>query len=90
MEDEEKVFEALVEAGVFEFAGWDEDGERIWAVDWDRAKEVWPAFYWHEKNQLDEAILDAVEAGFLRMDIDPDTLEVSYEVTDLGNHLLDD
>lgn len=87
--DEEEKFQELVDQGVFEFAGWDEDGERMWHINMERAKEVWPDFYWHEKNLLDAAVLDAVDQGFLKMDIDPDTLEVTLEVTGLGDELLD-
>lgn len=88
--EEQFDFEDLVELGVFEFAGWDEDGERMWHVDMDRAKEVCPAFYWHEKNAMDLAILDAIDHGFLKLHLDPDTLEETLEVTDLGDEILDD
>lgn len=83
-------FDDLVEQGVFIFAGVDENDEAIFSIDMDRCREVFPALYWHEMNQIDEAILKAIDLGFITMDIDPDNLEVTYTVTDLGHEYLGD
>jgi len=81
-------FDDLVEAGVFVEVGVDEFGESLWAMDMDRCKEIAPELYWHEMNAIDEAILKAIDLGLLTMDIDPNTLEVTYEVTDEGKEIL--
>lgn len=81
-------FEELVEAGVYEFDGWDDDGEMMWILNEEVAKQVAPEVYWHEINKVDEAILLAIDLGLLVMDIDPETLEVTYTVTDDGEAVL--
>jgi hypothetical protein len=81
-------FEELVEAGVYEFAGWDDDGERLWTLNPEVAKEVAPDIYWQEMNLIDQAILKAVDLGLLTIDMDPDTLTETYVVTDDGEAVL--
>lgn len=82
-------FDDLVAAGVFIDAGFDEvTGETMWQMDMERCKEVFPELYWEEMNQIDAAILKAIDLGFLTMDIDPDTLEVTYEVTEEGEGMI--
>lgn len=81
-------FEELVVLGVFEFAGIDDDGEHLWSINMERAEAVAPEIYWAEKNAIDEAILRCIELGFLEIDVDPDTLEVTYEVTEDGKSVL--
>jgi hypothetical protein len=81
-------FEELVEAGVFEFAGFDDDGETLWHLNMERCREVCPEVYWEEMNAIDSAILEAIDLGLVTMDIDPDTLEATYTVTDEGEAVL--
>lgn len=81
-------FEELVEQGVYTFAGTDDDGERLWAINMERAKEIAPDIYWFHQNELDKAILKALDMGLLELDIDSNTLEETYTVTEDGKNTL--
>jgi len=81
-------FEELVDLGVYNFAGYDDDGEKLYTLDVDRAKEVAPEVYWEHTNEIDAAILKAISLGLLELDIDSDTMDVTYKVTDHGNDVL--
>lgn len=77
--------EEALELGVIEFAGFDEeDGEPLYVVNLDKAKELAPTLYWEERNAIDIAIQDAVNEGYLDWDIDPVTLEETLTVTEVG------
>jgi hypothetical protein len=86
---EDKTLDALIDAGVYEVAGVDEDGELLLSLNVEVAKEVRPDLYWADRNACETAIFDAVEAGYLEWDIEPDTLEMSFYVTELGAKYID-
>ena len=61
-------FEDLINAGVYVEAGVDEDGETLYACDFEKAKEFAPEVYREEVMALDIAILDAVDSGMMEID----------------------
>lgn len=81
-------FEDLVDLGVYEFAGYDDDGERLFTFNAERCLQVAPDFYWEYMNEIDQAILKCIDLGYLELDVDPDTMDVSYKITDYGNEVL--
>lgn len=60
--------EELIEAGVYIPAGLDEDGEVMYACDYQKAREYVPEIYIEEVKALDEAILAAVDSGDIELD----------------------
>jgi len=88
--DEYETFAELVAQGAIFLFGMDEDGEPLYAFNMERLKEVHPDLYWHEKNAIDAAVLEAVDLGFLTMDIDPENMEVTLNVTEAGDAMLNE
>lgn len=86
---EDATLDDLIAMGVYEVSGVDEDGEPMYSLNVEVAKEVAPDIYWADRNALETAILDAVEEGFLEWDVDPDTLEMTFYVTELGEKVID-
>lgn len=80
-------FDEQVEAGVWLYAGEDEDGETLITLDDEAAIKFAPEIYWKEKNAVDEAILDAIDAGYMEWDFDPETFEETLIVTPLGEQV---
>jgi len=68
MEDQKYTLEELVDAGVYIPAGLDEDGEILFACDFEKAREFAPEVYIQEVKVLDEAILEAVDSGMMELD----------------------
>ncbi len=81
--------ETLIEMGVYEVSGVDETGEPLYSLNVPMAKELAPEVYWADRNACETAIFDAVEQGYLEWDIDPDTLEMTFSVTELGEKYID-
>lgn len=86
---EDATLDALLDMGVYEVSGIDGDGEPLYSLNVDVAKEMAPEVYWADRNACETAIFDAVECGYLEWDIDPDTLEMSFYVTELGESVID-
>ncbi|QIN94649.1 hypothetical protein PP460_gp153 [Streptomyces phage Muntaha] len=86
---EDATLDDLIEMGVYEVSGVDEDGEPMYSLNVAVAKELAPEIYWADLNACETAIFDAVEAGYLEWDVDPDTLEMSFYVTELGEKYID-
>lgn len=61
-------FEDLISAGVYVESGVDEDGETLYACNFEKAKELAPEIYTEEVMALDIAILDAVDSGMMEID----------------------
>jgi hypothetical protein len=72
--------EELIGAGVYIPAGLDEDGEVLYACDFERARQHAPEVYIEEVKALDEAILKAVESGMIELD---------WKFDDEGNPVVD-
>jgi hypothetical protein len=68
-------FEALVTMGVYDYVGPDDNGEPQYVLNIKQALELCPEIYWAHRNQADMAILDAISAGFVDWDVNPNTLE---------------
>jgi hypothetical protein len=68
-------FDALVTLGVYDYVGPDDNGEPQYVLNIKQALELCPEIYWAQRNQVDLAIMDAVTAGFVDWDINPNTLE---------------
>lgn len=68
-------FDALVTMGVYDYVGPDDNGEPQYVMNIKQALELCPDIYWAQRNQVDLAILDAVSAGFVDWEINPNTLE---------------
>lgn len=82
-------FDELLDLGVYEFAGFDEnDSEPLYCMNMDAAKEHAVELYWQEINSIQQGILDAVEEGYLEWDFDPETLEESLIVTKRGEEVV--
>lgn len=77
-------FDEQVAVGIWRYAGEDDDGEPLLSFDEDVARELAPDLYWQNKNSVDEAVLDAIDAGYLEWDFDPETFEETLIVTPLG------
>lgn len=76
---------ALIEAGVYNAVGEDENGDILYELDFEKARELAPEIYHAELNALDAAILEAVDQGYMELDfgIDDDGEPyVEYIVTD--------
>lgn len=86
---EDATLDALIESGVYVVDGVDKDGEALYSLNVEVAKEKAPDIYWADRNACETAIFDAVEAGYLEWDIDPDTLEMTFFVTELGEEHID-
>lgn len=77
--------EELLEAGVYVPVGEDENGDTLYELDFEKAKEVAPEIYHAELNALDAAILEAVDKGYMELDFgigDDGEPYVEYIVTD--------
>lgn len=68
-------FDSLVTLGVYVYVGPDDNGEPQYVMDIKTALSVCPEIYWQQRNAVDLAILDAITAGFIDYEIDPNTLE---------------
>lgn len=77
-----KSFESLVEMGVYYVDSYDDEGEPQYNIDEAKAKELAPEVWEADQNAVLLGILDAVEQGYLTIDIDPNTLETTYIPTD--------
>ena len=86
---EDATLDDLIKMGVYEVSGVDEHGETLYSLNMGTAKELAPEIYWADRNACETAIFDAVEAGYLEWDIDPETLEMSFFVTELGESVID-
>lgn len=77
--------ERLVELGVY--VPIDTTDGVMYDVDMQRAKQYAPDIFYAELDALDEAILEAIEAGFLEMDFslnEDGNLDTTYKVTARG------
>jgi hypothetical protein len=86
---EDATLDDLIQMGVYEVSGVDEQGEPMYSLNVETAKALAPQIYWADRNACETAIFDAVECGYLEWDIDPDTLEMSFFVTELGESVID-
>lgn len=81
-------FDELLDLGVYEFAGFDEEGgEPLYSMNMLKAQVHTPELYWNEINAIEEAVFDAVDEGYLEWDVDPETLEESLIVTKRGEEV---
>ena len=80
-------FEQLVDAGVYELDGWDDDGEMQFRLVPETAKVKAPEVYWQYQNDMQQKLLDAIDEGFIEWDFDPDTLEETLVFTEKCNDL---
>lgn len=81
----DRTFEQMVELGVYTPEQVNEDGEIEYSCDLQKAKEHAPEIYLAEMEAIDKAILDAVDLGYLEIDmqIDPEgNLSISYIPTE--------
>jgi hypothetical protein len=76
----EYTLEELIEAGVYVPIGVDEDGDRLYDVDLERAKIFSPELWAREQEALDMAILEAVDSG---------KMEIDWKFDDEGNPTVD-
>jgi len=86
---EDATLDDLIDMGVYEVSGIDGDGEPLYSLNLDKAKELAPAIYWADRNACEAALFDAVEQGYLEWDVDPDTLEMTFFVTEKGEKVID-
>lgn len=86
---EDATLDDLIELGVYEVSGVDGHGEVLYSLNVEAAKELAPEIYWADRNACETAIFDAVEAGYLEWDIDSETLDLSFFVTELGEKVID-
>lgn len=76
----EYTLEELIAAGVYIPAGLDDDGEILYAFDFEKGREFVPQIYIREVKALDEAILEAVDSGMMELD---------WKFDDQGNPTVD-
>lgn len=76
-------FEELVDCGVYEFAGFDDEGEMTFRLDAEVAKRKAPHLYWAQHNDMTEKMLTAIEEGFLEWEV-----TVHAETGELEEHLI--
>lgn len=81
---EDATLDDLIDMGVYEVSGVDEDGEPLYSLNVEVAKEKAPEVYWADRNACETALFDAVALGYLEWDVDPDSLEMTFYVTELG------
>jgi hypothetical protein len=86
---EDATLDELVKAGVYEVSGVDDDGEPLYSINVAVAKRDAPELYWADRNACELAIFDAVAAGYLEWNIDPDTMEMTFWVTPEGAEFID-
>lgn len=80
---ENRAFPELVDEGIYEFAGFDEDGEMTFRLDTDIAKIKAPHLYWEHHNDMTSKLLTAIEEGFLEWEV-----TVHAETGELEEHLV--
>ena len=86
-EDQDEAFNYLLETGSIYPRS--ENGDIVFYVNAERCQEFAP-WYWDVHVQsITKAALDLVDKGVLDFDIDPDTLETSYTITEQGKGFLD-
>lgn len=80
--------EEMVARGIYVQSGVDEtDGEPLYVFNIELAKEEFPEIYWAYQNSIAKAVLEAIDEGYLELDIDPNTLETHLIVTPKGDAL---
>ena len=85
---EDATLDDLIEMGVYEVAGVDENNEPLYSLNVEVAKELAPEVYWADRNALETALFDAVAEVYLEWDMDPDTLEMTFFVTEKGENVI--
>ena len=82
-EETEFVIQYLVDHGAASWAGYDEDGERLFHFNIDVLKDVMPELYDQVSMEIDEVLLDLFEAGLADVEYD-ENLEATIHVTPDG------
>ncbi len=84
----EESLDSLIDKGVYVVAGIDDEGMPLYELDVEQAKIHAPEVYEADRNACLVALLDAVEAGYLEIDVDPNTLETTFVVTEKGEGII--
>lgn len=78
-------FHELIDLGVFYVSDYDEDGEPLFNIDMEKAREFAPEIYEQELDALDRAILSAIDSGDIIWDatlLEDGTLEETWIPTE--------
>ena len=84
----DRSFEQLVAEGVYTFEGFDEEtGEVVWALDPEVAQVKAPALLAAYNDDMWKRVMQAVDEGYIELDIDPHNGETSLIFTEKGTSL---
>lgn len=74
-------FYELIDLGVFYITDYDDDGEPLFNVNMEKAREFAPEIYQEELDAIDRAILQAIDTGDIIWDatlLEDGTLEETW------------
>ena len=84
--DDDDVLAYYLEIGVINLEGMDEDGEMIYSIDQERAKEYAPELWQSHINYVDDSLISLYKAGLAKIEYDED-LQATIHLSEEGQKL---
>lgn len=87
-ESEEEIIGWLEDQGALTIEGVDESGEIVLRMIPEKMKQVFPELYYDMRKEIDMALWELYEMGYVRVSYDED-LNPSFSITEEGKKIME-
>lgn len=88
-EDTERIIGALEDAGIMDWTGFDETGDRVYKIDMAKLSVEFPELYDMMMDDMNQDLMHLYEVGLINITYNED-LEPMYEITEEGRKMMEE